>query len=664
MKCLNCGCELPDHAKFCFGCGAKVDAPEQEAVPQADVDDDATVILNPEMWMRMEEEREKKEECSEEEKPKEDTEERVEVQENPGSESEVEIPEVQISESEMREIRKQFSGSVQTEPEEILADEKADTEDVQSGQQKFCPHCGSRNDEDAIFCCSCGKNMNLDGGDGEGSAAKKKFPVKKAAVGVAVVVLAAGGVKLVSGLFGEDVETRIAYVKDRQMMQVDLAHPGKKPFAYEGKVQKNDVSYVAVPVSYSEDGTYICYPTRISDGEFQLNMQKSGKKGGSTEIDDSVNIYKLLKNNKIIYRTSGGNLYMSDIKKNKVKIASDVEHFQIDKDEKNIVWVESDGGKVSIYKRDLKLKKAEVELIEDVDEYKVSENLKQIAVKKDGNGYLISDFGEPEKVCSEIVDFTANNEKAGNIFYYKKNESTEDYGVYDLCCYQDGVEILIDFNAYGGQAVSNESETIIFNRLEDEEDPESLETCVYNGKEVVVLDEVIDGEFVMDGKKGYGMKSENDGIYELIEFDAGKDADGECTVINDEISHIEKVKDGNIYYMADVDEGSGDFYRNDEMIDADVQAGSIYFLDDRDETFTYMTDYSDSREKGTLKVSNGRKSKIAAEDVHEYRVADEKRIAVLVDYDVDDSEGDLKLYRGSSKLKDLDEDVSALFRMN
>ena len=38
-----------------------------------------------------------------------------------------------------------------------------------------------------------------------------------------------------------------------------------------------------------------------------------------------------------------------------------------------------------------------------------------------------------------------------------------------------------------------------------------------------------------------------------------------------------------------------------------------------------------------------------------------KKIAVLVDYDDDDSTGTLKLYRGKDKLIELDDDVICLF---
>ena len=58
---------------------------------------------------------------------------------------------------------------------------------------------------------------------------------------------------------------------------------------------------------------------------------------------------------------------------------------------------------------------------------------------------------------------------------------------------------------------------------------------------------------------------------------------------------------------------------------------------------------------------DGKNAKVIADDAFDYKVVDEKKIAVLVDYDDDDSTGTLKLYRGKDKLIELDDDVTCLF---
>ena len=50
-----------------------------------------------------------------------------------------------------------------------------------------------------------------------------------------------------------------------------------------------------------------------------------------------------------------------------------------------------------------------------------------------------------------------------------------------------------------------------------------------------------------------------------------------------------------------------------------------------------------------------------ADDVFDYKIVDEKKIAVLADYDDEDGTGTLKLYRGKDKLTELDDDVTCLF---
>lgn len=35
MFCMECGTKLPEHAKFCFHCGAKVETPDEAPTPEA-----------------------------------------------------------------------------------------------------------------------------------------------------------------------------------------------------------------------------------------------------------------------------------------------------------------------------------------------------------------------------------------------------------------------------------------------------------------------------------------------------------------------------------------------------------------------------------------------------------------------------------------------------
>ena len=682
MRCTKCGCELPENSKFCFACGAKLEENDfedqkEESLKQtgwqADAgDEDETVLIGPD-----------------------------------------------------------------DEDETILLGAKVNIPDSETEDEegKYCPYCGCKNDGDAVFCCGCGKNMDMEalGVGGNAGGSKKsgsiqggKLPSGKIIGVAAAAVVVVGGITLLVNALGDDTQTKIAYLKDGKVMQTDLKKYKKEPVEYSGSYGDEDQVY-GVRVTYSKDGKYICYPTNVEneDGitEFDLNLQKTGKEGASTEIDDSVTKYKLLDNNKIIYLKAGNDtLYVSDRKGNKEKIASDVSTFKLDKDQKNIVWVETNDGKKSLYQQDVKLKKEKKKLSKSADDYKIGDDLKQIVVQDDDKIYLIKNFGEREKIASDVSWIVSNNEEDEVLYYVKQDEKKidamdmveddtdgdedmewlmedlEDYSVEtvqsSLYCYKDGKEVEIAKEISGDIYAQEDSDTVLFTRFSMEELPkvraskldgtyevdekyyealrESAETCIYNGKEIVTLDADLKDQtgeqrFLVDDEKniGYTIKTERDEEGEikesqLLSFKTGKKADGKCSVVAEDVDAMMGAKNGDVYYLTDMDEGMGDLYCNDEMIDSDVMRSTLEFTKEKGYPI-YMTDYNDSKNLFTLKMFDGKDAKVIADDAFDYKVVDEKKIAVLADYDDDDSTGTLKLYRGKDKLIELDDDVTCLF---
>lgn len=682
MRCTKCGCELPENSKFCFACGAKLEENDfedqkEESLKQtgwqADAgDEDETVLIGPD-----------------------------------------------------------------DEDETILLGAKVNIPDSETEDEegKYCPYCGCKNDGDAVFCCGCGKNMDMEalGVGGNAGGSKKsgsiqggKLPSGKIIGVAAAAVVVVGGITLLVNALGDDTQTKIAYLKDGKVMQTDLKKYKKEPVEYSGSYGDEDQVY-GVRVTYSKDGKYICYPTNVEneDGitEFDLNLQKTGKEGASTEIDDSVTKYKLLDNNKIIYLKAGNDtLYISDRKGNKEKIASDVSTFKLDKDQKNIVWVETNDGKNSLYQQDVKLKKEKKKLSKSADDYKIGDDLKQIVVQDDDKIYLIKNFGEREKIASDVSWIVSNNEEDEVLYYVKQDEKKidamdmveddtdgdedmewlmedlEDYSVEtvqsSLYCYKDGKEVEIAKEISGDIYAQEDSDTVLFTRFSMEELPkvraskldgtyevdekyykalrESAETCIYNGKEIVTLDADLKDQtgeqrFLVDDEKniGYTIKTERDEEGEikesqLLSFKTGKKADGKCSVVAEDVDAMMGAKNGDVYYLTDMDEGMGDLYCNDEMIDSDVMRSTLEFTKEKGYPI-YMTDYNDSKNLFTLKMFDGKDAKVIADDAFDYKVVDEKKIAVLTDYDDDDSTGTLKLYRGKDKLIELDDDVTCLF---
>lgn len=648
MRCKKCGCELPENSKFCFACGAKAEPEEEKKEQKETVTEQETTIVE---------------------------------------------------------------------------------------EGKYCPYCGGKNDADAVFCCVCGKNMSMEDSEagnragtsgGKDEAAKGKLSAGKAMGAAAVAVVVVGGIVLLANLGGADAQTKIAYLKNGKIMQTDLDKYKKEPMKYSGSYGDEDAIY-GMRVTYSKDGKYICYPTNVEEEEgeveFDLNFQKVGKEGGATEIDDSVIRYKLLDNNKILYLKAGNRtLYISDRKGNKEKIASDVSSFKVDKEQNNIVWVEQENGTTSLYQQDLRLKKEKKELSQSADNYLIGENLEQIVVQDDEKLYLIKNFKEREKIASDVSWVVANNEDDEVLYYIKEEkekidamdfveddtdgdedqewliEELEDYEIetsrISLYCYKDGKEIEVAKEVGGDVYAQDDSETVLFTKLNLEELPKiraskldgtyevdekyhealrkSAEVCLYNGKEIVALDPELspgrDGQsFLIDDEKniGYVLKTETDQEGEITEstllsFKTGKNADGKCRVVAEEADTMMGAKNGDIYYLTDMDEGMGDLYCNDELIDSDVLRSSLEFTKEK-EYPVYMTDYNESKGIFTLKMFNGKDAKVIADDVFDYKIVDEKKIVVLADYDDDDETGTLKLYRGKDKLIELDEDVTCLF---
>lgn len=129
-------------------------------------------------------------------------------------------------------------------------------------EYKFCPYCGVKNDEDAVFCSSCGKAMDMSKNPVEVSVQKKedspgkKFP-KKLAIGATVALLAVGGACIVGALLMGN-HKYVAYLKDDSVNQADLEHDKKEAVKYSGNYGNEDALFNAyVEVKYSRDGNYI-----------------------------------------------------------------------------------------------------------------------------------------------------------------------------------------------------------------------------------------------------------------------------------------------------------------------------------------------------------------------------------------------------------------------
>ena len=254
---------------------------------------------------------------------------------------------------------------------------------------------------------------------------------------------------------------------------------------------------------------------------------------------------------------------------------------------------------------------------------------------------------------------------------------------------KDGKETQIDDKV--AQIHNNSWEGIIYNHYNMEEMPklklseiedidsvdsdyyqlllESVQTYMYTEKnKSVVLDEVLYSTWGVDSdsKTGYGLKKDDedlddeDSTYTLYSFSVDSKSDGTCKLVSENVdSHRKLIEDGNIYYLKDTDgNGNGDLFCNEKNIDSDVR--TICKIPDSS-NILYEVDYSESNGSSTLKMYDGKKDTTIADDVYSYLPVDEKHIGLLTDYNVRYHRGDLKYYLGKEELKNIDEDVSFIF---
>lgn len=285
------------------------------------------------------------------------------------------------------------------------------------------------------------------------------------------------------------------------------------------------------------------------------------------------------------------------------------------------------------------------------------------------------DKQERDEIREELEDYEIST-PIEKLYYVKDGKETQiDAAVTQMHCYTDytGKWKGIIYNRYNMEEVPKLKISDIDNAGSIESDYyqlllESAQTCVYTEKsKTVVLEENFENIWgvTADSKTGYGVKVEDadsdneDKTYSLYSFSADSNSDGKCKLISDDVGYGEELLRGeDVYYLKDLDEDeNGDLYCNEKNIDSDVKMGTLYKVPDS-ENILYAVDYNKSNGSATLKMYDGKKDKIIADDVYSYLPIDEKHIALLIDYSMKSYRGDLQYYLGKEELKSIDEDVS------
>lgn len=178
--------------------------------------------------------------------------------------------------------------------------------------------------------------------------------------------------------------------------------------------------------------------------------------------------------------------------------------------------------------------------------------------------------------------------------------------------------------------------------------PLDQETAVYyrmssNGDTLYFLDDL--------SEDGYGDLYKiiiDDGVLGSAElFDVDVCTQGLSFVSPDQLAYFKNVN---------TDSWKGDLYIDGEEVDYDVL---LYSVSRYGDDFLYFTDWNSEKEYGTLKVYNGKDKEKVADDIHDYTVTASDDILYLYDYSLNYYKGSLYLYDGKDATK-IDDDVSGL----
>ena len=267
---------------------------------------------------------------------------------------------------------------------------------------------------------------------------KKKLTLVLGIVAGVLVLAVAGavGYKLLGGIGTGSSDKKaeypgVYYLQDNELYfsKYSKAEPKKvdNDIIYRWS-DETDYSSYSSQFTISKDGRYIFYAQDCdpSTDTFDLYYISTSLKKDSIKVADSVASYRLLDNNKVVFRDDNDSLYISDLK-DKNRIAKNVSEFYIDDSQKNILWVDVDR---NLYYQGLDLKKDKEKLDKDIDTVNVfTDRFQKIVYSKyDDNRYdiyEIKDLKDKEKILGNVDTYSAYlTDGKVNIYFSKDRDAS------------------------------------------------------------------------------------------------------------------------------------------------------------------------------------------------------------------------------------------------
>ena len=493
---------------------------------------------------------------------------------------------------------------------------------------------------------------------------------------------------------------RVFYPKDNGDGSFSLYYKDLNGKEDDGEKVDSDVSDYRL----LQDGSLLLY--KKSDGGFYLNDLKD-----KTKIDSDVGSYECSSDGKtIIYMTSSGSLYRRGLGMNddKSKIAGSVQKYYAGGDCKTVFYISDnnlysqtegkDRNKIASDVSDIysfnggygtvcyvKSVKKTVNLSDYVEDDMAEAD--QSITQPDQNDYTTTktdDFGD----VFQDTDWDSYNKAESDYEAKQKRDelrqslasATVDLETYTLYSFNGTDSKVVSENiaqtldAYCSKDLYaavytkyNKSEIqkcklseldsieTLQNNIQSSQQPSDEISLNINGRESTLKQDKAT-DFSINNESLYFIDSpaqDGSGTLMKLNLDAGE-AGTPQKVCDDVFKILTYSKDdSDILYEKNASSSGYDLYLGDQKISSNVygfyQDGKNFFL---------MTDFDSKDQSGTLaRWSNGKKDKIA-EDVADFVVLDDSRIAYL--HDFSGQSGDLMLKSGSGEPEKLDDDVNFL----
>ena len=306
----------------------------------------------------------------------------------------------------------------------------------------------------------------------------------------------------------EPVTKMFVYAQDGSLYLADAENPEKEAVKLDG-VYSESLSSDLSMTAFTPDEKYVCYPASAgTGGTFKLYVKEIESDESAVLLATDVSDYKLLDNEKVIYKAKGV-LYLTDFTGDSKKIASGCSKWEITEDQKYLIWmgVYNSNSYNGISYIDTELKQEKKELASSADDlFEMTANGEKIFFMDNNDLYVVENFGEKKKIGSDVFNMPFMDTE-GTAYYLKKDENKT---FYDLI--ED--DLLDTADASAPSAGNNRYNQPVNTIREILKNPKHAETylwqfCMYSKD----AEEVLDSGVIFDDTRDLNLKFPAIGYY-------------------------------------------------------------------------------------------------------------------------------------------------------